>query len=195
MLFLLSESHHVACNIIALSGSRPNGVWLFEAYCYTLQGCASLGACTVFRTVGRCRSASLHEEEEKLLKFPRFRQKFPRFLSHTLFFRNFFCLVVFFLTISSIPPRPPPTQCATPTQLSVVFLTVSTMSLVPARDHLGEFLLLLESTNGRDKLCRLMQYSSKFLKWRAEVEKNEEQTKVKGTMHTHNTPCFMRLRV
>jgi hypothetical protein len=53
------------------------------------------------------------------------------------------------------------------------------MSLVPARDHLGEFLLLLESTNGRDKLCRLVQYSSKFIKWRGEVEKKEEQIKVK----------------
>ncbi len=54
------------------------------------------------------------------------------------------------------------------------------MALIPARDHLGEFLLLLESTNGRDKLCRLIQYSSKALKWRAEVEKKEEQIKVSG---------------
>jgi len=54
------------------------------------------------------------------------------------------------------------------------------MSLVPARDHLGEFLLLLESTNGRDKLCRLIQYSSKAMKWRAEVEKREEAAKVRA---------------
>lgn len=50
------------------------------------------------------------------------------------------------------------------------------MALVPARDHLGEFLLLLDSTNGRDKLCRFIQYSSKALKWRAEVEKQPEDT-------------------
>lgn len=48
------------------------------------------------------------------------------------------------------------------------------MSLVPARDHLGEFLLLLETANGRDKLCRLIQYTSKAMKWRAEVDKQPE---------------------
>lgn len=42
------------------------------------------------------------------------------------------------------------------------------MSLVPARDHLGEFLLLLDSTAGRDKVGRLLQYGSKAAKWRAE---------------------------
>jgi len=50
------------------------------------------------------------------------------------------------------------------------------MALVPARDHLGEFLLLLESTNGRDKVARLVQYSAKALKWRAEVNKAPEDT-------------------
>jgi len=52
------------------------------------------------------------------------------------------------------------------------------MSLVPARDHLGEFLLLLDSTNGRDKVCRLMQYGAKAMKWRAEEAKLVEQAKV-----------------
>lgn len=51
------------------------------------------------------------------------------------------------------------------------------MALVPARDHMGEWLLLLDSTNGRDKFARLLQYSSKFLKWRAEVENNEQRIK------------------
>jgi hypothetical protein len=50
------------------------------------------------------------------------------------------------------------------------------MALVPARDHLGEFLLLLDSTNGRDKVARLVQYSAKALKWRAEVTKQPEDT-------------------
>lgn len=55
------------------------------------------------------------------------------------------------------------------------------MSLIPARDHLGEFLLLLESANGRDKFCRLVQYSAKAMKWRAEETKQpEEQIKVNG---------------
>lgn len=50
------------------------------------------------------------------------------------------------------------------------------MALVATRDPLGEFLLLLDSTNGRDKVCRLVQYSAKAMKWRAETEKQPAET-------------------
>jgi len=49
------------------------------------------------------------------------------------------------------------------------------MSVIPAHDRLGEFLLLLETTNGRDKLCRLIQYTSKAMKWRMETTKQSEE--------------------
>ena len=65
------------------------------------------------------------------------------------------------------------------------------MALVPARDHLGEFLLLLESANGRDKVCRIIQYSAKAMKWRAEENKApEDQIKVtNGTQRSDSCRC------
>ena len=53
------------------------------------------------------------------------------------------------------------------------------MSLsVPVHDRVGEFLLLLETTNGRDKLCRFIQFASKFAKWKEETSKQRDEKMV-----------------
>jgi len=50
----------------------------------------------------------------------------------------------------------------------------------------AQFLLLLDTTSGRDKLCRLVQYTSKALKWRAEVDSavspQEDRVKMYGEL-------------
>ena len=49
---------------------------------------------------------------------------------------------------------------------------------IPAHDRLGEFLLLLETTNGRDKFCRLLQFGTKYLKWKEETSKQRSEQRV-----------------
>jgi hypothetical protein len=39
------------------------------------------------------------------------------------------------------------------------------MSAPIQRDYLTEFVAFLAKTPGRDKICRTIQYASKFLKW------------------------------
>ena len=53
------------------------------------------------------------------------------------------------------------------------------MSLsLPMHDRVGEFLLLLETTNGRDKVCRFIQFASKFAKWREETSQQRDEKRV-----------------
>jgi len=47
-----------------------------------------------------------------------------------------------------------------------------------SRDTVGELLLLLESSGGREKLARLVQFSSKYLKWKEETEKARNQKSI-----------------
>jgi hypothetical protein len=49
---------------------------------------------------------------------------------------------------------------------------------IPRHDRLGEFLLLLESTNGRDKFCRFIQFTAKYFKWKEEVSKARNDQRV-----------------
>jgi hypothetical protein len=48
----------------------------------------------------------------------------------------------------------------------------------PSHDRLGEFLLLLETTNGRDKVCRVVQFAAKYLKWREEVNQPQRDERL-----------------
>ena len=55
----------------------------------------------------------------------------------------------------------------------------------PAHDRLGEFLLLLETTNGRDKVCRVVQFAAKYLKWKEEAnakQRNEALVQMWGNL-------------
>jgi len=65
------------------------------------------------------------------------------------------------------------------------------------RDTIGEFLFLLESANGREKLARLLQFSAKYFKWKEEIEKqrNERLVQVWGNVQTSmsNVRKFLRL--
>ena len=48
----------------------------------------------------------------------------------------------------------------------------------PSHDRLGEFLLLLETTNGRDKVCRVVQFAAKYLKWKEEVNQPQRNERL-----------------
>ncbi len=45
-----------------------------------------------------------------------------------------------------------------------------------ARDTIGEFISLMNSANGREKLYRGAQYFVKFLKWREETQNAPKET-------------------
>ena len=59
-----------------------------------------------------------------------------------------------------------------------------------SHDRLGEFLLLLESTNGRDKLCRLIQFSAKYLKWKEETSNERDEKRVQVPPPHSRTHCI-----
>jgi len=46
---------------------------------------------------------------------------------------------------------------------------------VKSRDTIGEFVTLLDTTNGRDKVCRLIQFTAKILKYHAEIQQQPNQ--------------------
>jgi len=53
------------------------------------------------------------------------------------------------------------------------------------RDYLGEWFTLLDTSGGRDKLARLLQYTAKFLKW-YEENKTEEKQKNQQLITAYN---------
>ena len=70
------------------------------------------------------------------------------------------------------------------------------MSLsVPVHDRVGEFLLLLETTNGRDKLCRFIQFAAKFAKWKEETsqQRDEKMVQVRVSTKRHTQPLTSQL--
>ena len=57
-----------------------------------------------------------------------------------------------------------------------------------SHDRVGEFLLLLETTVGRDKVCRLIQFAAKYLKYKQETEQPRNEQLVQVTPHHTPTP-------
>jgi peroxin-11B len=59
-------------------------------------------------------------------------------------------------------------------------------------DRVGEFLRLLESTAGRDRVTRLMQYTAKYLKWQEEINKNRSEEYVEIYSNIYSSMSLVR---
>jgi hypothetical protein len=75
---------------------------------------------------------------------------------------------------------------------AAVAVSSSIVPLSSSHDRIGELLKFLESTVGRDRLARILQYFTKYLKWREETKEKPVQKRIEVLQAIYSSMSMTR---